>query len=281
VANQIATQPPPNLREAWPDAPPALVDLLASGMERRPEDRPASAGELAAGLRDALRAPQAPVTTMPRTPPPVDMPGTPPPVVMPRTPTAAPGLRLLGGRERRRWLPVAALAAVILAALVAVVALGGDDSDDGDAQRANRPTQNQRPAEGRESRSAPAEERAAEPAPAQPAPAPAEPEPAESEPGADSSGEDGAALNAEGFELMQQGRYTEAIPVLERAVQAFPEGTTDLDYAYALFNLGRSLRLAGRPDEAIPILERRLQIPNQTETVRRELAAARRSSKHP
>ena len=55
----------------------------------------------------------------------------------------------------------------------------------------------------------------------------------------------------------------------------------DLEYAYALYNLGRSLRLAGRFDEAIPILERRLQIPNQTETVRRELAAARSSSLRP
>jgi hypothetical protein len=33
--------------------------------------------------------------------------------------------------------------------------------------------------------------------------------------------------------------------------------------------------VAGRPQEAIPILERRLQIPDQTETVQRELDAAR------
>ena len=69
--------------------------------------------------------------------------------------------------------------------------------------------------------------------------------------------------------------------MLERAVAAFPEGTTDLDYAYALFNLGRSLRLAGRPDEAIPILEQRLEIPNQTDAVQQELDAARRSSTQP
>ena len=50
---------------------------------------------------------------------------------------------------------------------------------------------------------------------------------------------------------------------------------SDLNYAYALFNLGNALRLAGRPEEAIPILEQRLEIPNQTGKVRRELAAAR------
>ena len=63
--------------------------------------------------------------------------------------------------------------------------------------------------------------------------------------------------------------------MLRRAVDSFPEGTGDLTYAYALYNLGQALRLAGRPEEAIPILEQRLEIPNQVPTVRRELAAAR------
>ena len=74
---------------------------------------------------------------------------------------------------------------------------------------------------------------------------------------------------------MQAGRYDEAIPLLEQAVAQYPEGSQELTYAYALYNLGRSLRLAGRAEEAVPILERRLRIPNQTETVRSELAAAR------
>jgi serine/threonine protein kinase len=95
------------------------------------------------------------------------------------------------------------------------------------------------------------------------------------------SGDDltlGSSLNEEGFEMIQTGRYEEAIPVLEEAVRAFPPGTDDLDYAYALFNLGNALRLSGRPEEAVPVLERRLEIPNQTGVVRRELAAARREA---
>ncbi len=84
-----------------------------------------------------------------------------------------------------------------------------------------------------------------------------------------------SSLNDEGFALIQQGSYEEAIPVLEEAVRAFPPGTDDLNYAYALFNLGNALRLSGRPEEAIPVLEQRLEIPNQTEAVRGELAAAR------
>jgi eukaryotic-like serine/threonine-protein kinase len=92
------------------------------------------------------------------------------------------------------------------------------------------------------------------------------------------SGDDTAlasALNEEGFEMIQGGSYEEAVPVLEEAIRTFPPDTEDINYAYALFNLGNALRLSGRPEAAIPVLERRLEIPNQTEAVRSELLAAR------
>jgi tetratricopeptide (TPR) repeat protein len=92
------------------------------------------------------------------------------------------------------------------------------------------------------------------------------------------SGAEASRLNDEGFRLMRAGRHEKAIPLLERAVAAFPRDSTELTYAYALYNLGRSLRLAGRPAEAVPFLERRLRIPNQRDTVARELAAARRAA---
>jgi tetratricopeptide (TPR) repeat protein len=85
----------------------------------------------------------------------------------------------------------------------------------------------------------------------------------------------GAELNEQGYAMVQAGEYEAAVPVLEEAVRSFPEGSEDLDYAYALFNLGNALRLSGRPEEAIPVLEQRLQIPNQTGTVQQELEAAR------
>jgi serine/threonine protein kinase len=90
--------------------------------------------------------------------------------------------------------------------------------------------------------------------------------------------EQASALNQQGFELIQAGDYEGAVPLLEEAVRAFPPDTEDIDYAYALFNLGNALRLSGRPEAAIPVLERRLEIPDQTETVSRELAAARREA---
>jgi tetratricopeptide (TPR) repeat protein len=86
-----------------------------------------------------------------------------------------------------------------------------------------------------------------------------------------------AELNDRGFQLMNGGRYEEAIPLLRRAVSASKATGNDLTNAYALFNLGRSLRLVGRPQEAIPVLEQRLQIDNQRATVSRELRAAKRS----
>jgi serine/threonine protein kinase len=89
------------------------------------------------------------------------------------------------------------------------------------------------------------------------------------------SSESGAALNEQGYSLIQAGEYDAAVPVLEEAVGSYPEGSEDLGYAYALFNLGNALRLSGQPDEAVPVLERRLEIPNQTSTVEEELEAAR------
>ena len=56
IAHRIATEPPPDLREALPGAPPRAAALLAAGMARDPQQRPASAGELGRGLRRELEA---------------------------------------------------------------------------------------------------------------------------------------------------------------------------------------------------------------------------------
>jgi predicted Zn-dependent protease len=64
---------------------------------------------------------------------------------------------------------------------------------------------------------------------------------------------------------MLSGDYQGAIGTLNRAVAAAPH--SGLTYAYALYDLGRSLLLSGNPRAAIPILQQRLQIPNQTATV--------------
>ena len=54
LAHAIATQPPPDLRDAWAAAPPGVAELLKRGMARDPEARPRSAGELFGRLRAGL-----------------------------------------------------------------------------------------------------------------------------------------------------------------------------------------------------------------------------------
>ena len=77
---------------------------------------------------------------------------------------------------------------------------------------------------------------------------------------------------------MSAGDYDGAVAGAPGGGELVPAGHRDLNYAYALFNLGKSLRLAGRPDEAIPILEQRLKIPNQTDAVKAELKQAKKEA---
>lgn len=247
IAHQTATEPAPDIRDAWPQASDKLAEALASGMARDPADRPASAGALADAIERGLAARGRPA-------------------LLSRPPAT---------RRVPPWLPpVAALAAVVaLATGIATGSLTGGD-DDGGATRdqAAQPRPEQRkPAKEPAQKNQPG---AAE-APAQKPAAPAQPEESDSRGG----GSDPASLNDTAFELMNEGRYDQAVPLLERAVAAYGDGSQDLTYAYALFNLGKSLRLAGRPDEAVPILERRLQIPNQKGVVKRELKLARKAAR--
>ena len=305
IAHKIATEGPPDLREAWPGAPKEVARVLQRGMARDPDGRPASAGEFARELSEAIQtgaeqtkptrflggrkaagaapaaaAAAAPVDPEPATPrrPEAAPPATAPPSRAGTPPATAPARRGRSGPGGRRpGVAVVVLALLFMALATAAIvgaAMSGDDDDGGgNSPQADRPA----PAEpGKADRKEPKKEKKpkkAKPQPEEePAAAPAPPE----EPPAGTG--DGAALNAQGFDLMNEGRYEEAVPILQQAVDSFPEGTTDLNYAYALFNLGRSLRLANRPDEAIPILERRLQIPNQTETVQKELDLAKQQA---
>jgi tetratricopeptide (TPR) repeat protein len=88
------------------------------------------------------------------------------------------------------------------------------------------------------------------------------------------------ALNDRGYAKMRSGNAAGAVPDLEKAVDRLCRDESDITCAFALYNLGRSLRLSGRPAEAIPVLERRLQVndTNQPGTVRAELARARREA---
>ena len=297
VAHEVVSGAPPDLEQAWSGATPGAAAALARGMAREPGDRPASAGALADELERELRARTGAAAgrTKPTAPMPVTTDPTPASTLRREPTAAAPAPRAEGGvprpsRGRRGWVPAAAVAALLaLVAVGALVALGGGDDDPagGGAERGRSATQDRSRADRSTAERANGDRAAAgasddagaatsdeDTGGSAGAQAPPAAEPPASAPVSD----DPAELNDQGYALMQDGRYDEAIPLLQRAVDSFPEGSQELTYAYALYNLGRSLRLAGRADEAVPVLEQRLRIPNQTQTVEQELEAARQAA---
>jgi tetratricopeptide (TPR) repeat protein len=88
----------------------------------------------------------------------------------------------------------------------------------------------------------------------------------------------GSDFNAQGYQLLQSGDPASALPILEKAVASWPADSSDVEYGYALFNYAQALRLTGNPEAAIPVLKRRMQIPDQLEAVRAELAAAKQAA---
>lgn len=246
-ARQHVEDPPPRASRRKPELPAALDPVLTRGMAKRPEQRYSTARQLAEAIDQALagRVARRPVASAPTR-------------VTRTLPAAASGS---GGRTR-----TAAFAALAAAALGVGIAAGA--SGGGPVVR-SRPEARvhalahslaaHRPASSPASRKTPVKPKPATPT-TRAAPVPAPPPT-----GAD-------ALEAQGHQLMVGGNYNTAIPVLRQAVAAATPAS--LTYAYALYDLGRTLRLAGDPRAAVPILWRRLQIPNQTGVVRTELALA-------
>jgi eukaryotic-like serine/threonine-protein kinase len=293
IAHRIATGPPPDIRDAMPDASPRAAETLKRAMARDPRERPASAGELATGLARALdEPPTAPTRAVPPTeatraaprPAPVPAPAPAPAAAKPPPPTGP--ARRPGGARGKRPIGAIALALIflVLAAATVIAAVLSSGDGDGDPQRADGGSERQQAQGDRQQRDRQQEQQqqAQEEQPAEQAPAPAEePEAQEPAPEEQTGSFDparGAQLNEEGFALMQQGDYAGAVPILQDAVASWPEDSTDINYAYALFNLGKSLNRSGNPDEAIPYLEKRLNWNDQRETVQAELDLAKRNA---
>jgi len=250
----------------------AVGSLVEQLTEKDPAARPSSARQALVRLERA--EPGLEQTTQAFELPPVPEPASPPP--------SPPAYERKAGSRRSRWGAIVALLAFLAAVgVIAAVALSRGGSDGGQPRQAKADKAKKAKQEKPKGSGAAA---ASEPAASSPAPVEesSESEPSESEPTEEPAAApesavsaDGASLNEQGFALIQAGEYEAAVPVLEEAVAAYPEGSEDLDYAYALFNLGSALRLSGRPEEAIPVLEKRLEIPNQTGTVEAELEQAR------
>ncbi len=139
LVHAISRQPPPDLREAWPEAPRDVAELLIRGMSRDPDARPRSAGELISRLRAALapeatarvasmpaqrRASRPPARApasirVPATRTPIRVPATPAPIRVPATPVPGPA------RGRRGRVLAVLLVLVVAGAVVAAVLNAG------------------------------------------------------------------------------------------------------------------------------------------------------------
>ncbi|PTL55423.1 serine/threonine-protein kinase [Paraconexibacter algicola] len=306
VAHQLLTGTRPPDGQLDPSLPGPVKAALAQALAPVPEDRPPSARALVADLERALDADDGDEATTvmaargrprPRAPLPVPVPApdldpdtddgataawdvepTAPRVVAareprpprrgagtPAAPPPDPPARAGGGSRARTLVPVAAVL-LALGTGAAVLASGGEEADGGAGatteQRADTTAE-----------PTPTPEPTATPTPEPTATATPQPTPTAEAP---APGEDPKALNDAGFALFNQGRYAEALPLLERALAGLQSTPQDQYYAFALYNLGATLRRLGRPAEAIPYLERRLQVSDfKRGVVEQELAAAR------
>lgn len=158
LAHAIATSPPPDLREVWPDATAAAADVLIRGMARSPSRRPSSARELTLRLRAALAPEQSTAAMAAPAPAPSRRPESRPPASAasvaaagatagaavrasaprdassrpasapePRPPAPGPVRRPPGGPRRRHRLSALAVIPllVVAAAIVAIATSGG------------------------------------------------------------------------------------------------------------------------------------------------------------
>jgi len=313
VAHAITAKPPPDLREAWQQAPAEAAEVVITAMARDPADRPDSVCEFASELARALGeettarvrldaaraatggaaaagaaagAAAAPdtaeasptdeptVTHAPEPSRPPNRPSAPAPSPPNRPRAPSPPRRGQYAAPRRSFSAGLVAAGAALTAVVVVVVLaaggGGEPERPRDGSAEPTPPDTAAPQAGRGGSAGGQGSGAGGQGGSAAASVP--------QPANEGGASEGARLNRQGFGLLNRGQYAQAVPVLERSVEAFPPGTTDVKYGFALYNLGRALRLSGRAGAAVPVLERRLQIPNQRETVQKELDAARRAA---
>ena len=85
-----------------------------------------------------------------------------------------------------------------------------------------------------------------------------------------------SALNDAGYALIQQGRFEEALPLLEQAVAGLT-GSGELAEAYATYNLAFTRLALGSCDGVLELLERSAELQGDRKEIRRLQKDAERS----
>lgn len=278
-ARQHIEEEPPAASRLNRTLPESVDAVLARGMAKRPEQRWPTAQDFAQALESALteattkahqRIAAVGVARPPRG---SHQTGT-------RQPTAARRTAARGASQpprtgshapaavqppQRRHGRILALAALVLGA-AAAVAITGTIGSGGRSPQRSASVQRQASAATRKRSPAPAKPAAPKPRTTQTQTVTVTPAAATTPPPTADT------LEARGHQLMLDGNYSAALPVLRQAVNA--ASPDSLTYAYALYDYGRALLLAGDPKDAVKVLYQRLQIPNQTGAVRQELQLA-------
>jgi eukaryotic-like serine/threonine-protein kinase len=214
--------PPASARANLPTSIDAVFDRA---LAKDPGARFGSAGELVAGLENALSALEQPTLVI-------------------------ASAHEAGRPRRSRVLPLAVFAVLLLAGGALAGVLLASNGGNHQAARVRRvvvthtlPGTTVRRVETVTTANPPETVTAATPAPPPPPSAPA------------SSSADGHQLNDQGYALMNEGRYSEALPLLQQAVQKLNgTGPTDPYEAYADYNLAYTFIQLGRCSEALPLL---------------------------
>jgi tetratricopeptide (TPR) repeat protein len=219
-----------------PALPPAVNRVFGRCLAKQPDDRYPDARSFVAALERALAS-------------------SAPPAAVSAAPTAPP-------ERRRRSTRAAALALLAAAGLAAGGVAAVLASDDPPARAVDVLTVTDvRTTEG-EVRTVTVERTVPADAPptttaTEPPPPATEPPPPATEPAPAADVTTGHQLNDQGFALMGQERYAEALPLLERAVDILRGvGPADPFEGYATYNLGVTLTALGRCDEALAPLRR-------------------------
>ena len=242
--------PIPPASNSNPELPPEVDDVLARGLAKEPQHRFDSAAEFVDALRDAL--------------------------------DSAAGTTHVGAiaparvrRERRRLpLLLMLLGGLLVAGVLAAALLAGGDDEKLAATTAPRTVKETVTLPGTTVVETVTTQQAPTTAPTTQAPPTTEAAPTtQAEP--TSSGSP-SQLNDRGYQLMQAGRYDEALPLLEQAVSGL-SGSGELAEAYASYNLAFTRRALGQCDGVVDLLNRSEQVQGERKEITRLRKEAARS----